>query len=148
MPITYYIVDDENTARERLIYLIKHFLKGELEIIGQAGKVQEALHQIPKLLPEISFLDIEMPGMTGLELAQQLQAKGYRGKIIFVTAFSHYSVKAIRANAFDYILKPIDVDELKLAIKRFKSKAERQFNPDFIPLILICFHTYNFSSLR
>lgn len=130
--ITTYIVDDESPARKRLIYLLDHFLKNELEVIGQSGNPNEALKQIPKLSPELLFLDVEMPGMTGLELAQQLQAKAYKGKIVFVTAFNHYSVKAIRANAFDYILKPVDVDELKQTIVRIKTKTNQQFNPDVI----------------
>jgi len=70
--------------------------------------------------------------MTGLELSEQLQAKGYKGKIIFVTAYGHYSIKAIRANAFDYLLKPVDVEELKKSIARFKSNNNQQFNPDVI----------------
>jgi len=127
MPITTYIVDDEAPARERLIYLIEHFLKRELEIIGQSGNPEEALIKIPELSPELVFLDVEMPGMTGLDLAGQLAAKGYKGKIIFVTAHDHYSIKAIRANAFDYLLKPVDVDELKQATERL-TKTEQMFN--------------------
>lgn len=128
MPISTYIVDDETIARERLIYLINHFLNNELKILGQSGKPLEALEQIPKLSPDLLFLDVEMPGMTGLELAQQLRSKGFKGEIIFVTAFDHYSIKAIRANAFDYLLKPVDVDELKSAIERLKSKSNERFN--------------------
>jgi len=129
---TTYIVDDEVPARERLIYLIKHFLNNDLEIIGQTAKPMEAIMQIPKRSPELLFLDVEMPEMTGLELAHQLKTKGFKGKIIFVTAFDHYSIKAIRANAFDYLLKPVDVDELRQAIERLKVKANHQFNPDAI----------------
>jgi len=132
MPITTYIVDDEAPARERLIFLIETFLQGELEIIGQSNKTDQALKQIQKLSPELLFLDVEMPGMTGLELAEILETKAYKGKIIFITAHDHYSIKAIRANAFDYLLKPVDVDELKQAINRLKSKTNQQFNQDLI----------------
>jgi len=132
MPITTYIVDDEAPARERLVYLIEHFLQGNLEIIGQSGNALEALKQIPKLSPDLLFLDVEMPEMTGLELAEQLQNKGYKGKIIFITAHDHYSIKAIRAGAFDYLLKPVDVDELKKSIERFKEKTNNLFNPEAI----------------
>jgi len=103
MPTTTYIVDDEKSARERLIYLINRFVDGELTVVGQNGNPEEALVQIPKLSPGLLFLDVEMPQMTGIELAKQLQSNGYKGKIIFVTAFDQYSIKAIRANAFDYI---------------------------------------------
>ena len=132
MPITTYIVDDEAPARERLIYLIDHFLQGELEIVGQSGNSADALAQIQQLTPELLFLDVEMPGMTGLDLAGKLKAKGFNGKIIFVTAHDHYSIKAIRANAFDYLLKPVDVDELKQAIERLKTKDNKKFNEDVI----------------
>ncbi len=132
MPITTYIVDDEAQARERMDYLIKQFLSDELEIIGQSGKPLEALEQIPKLSPQLLFLDVEMPQMTGLELAKQLQNKGFKGKMIFVTAYDHYSIKAIRANAFDYLLKPVDVDELKQAINRLNGVTNQEFNLEVI----------------
>ena len=132
MPITTYIVDDETIARERLIYLIKKFLDGELKIIGQTAKPQKALTEIPKLSPGIVFLDVEMPEMSGLELAQQLMTKAFKGKIIFVTAFDHYVIKAIRANAFDYLLKPVDVDELKKVIERYNTSSGNSFNPDVL----------------
>ncbi len=132
MPITTYIVDDENQARKRLVYLIDHFFSNEIDIIGQSDNPHEALGQITEQSPELLFLDVEMPNMTGLELSEKLTANGYKGKIIFVTAFNHYSVKAIRANAFDYLVKPVDVEELKQAISRFTSSNEHLFNKGII----------------
>ncbi|MDY0101852.1 MAG: response regulator transcription factor [Lentimicrobium sp.] len=132
MPITTYILDDEVPARERLAYLITRFFNAEFELKGQSGQPTEAIDQILALSPQVLFLDVEMPGMTGLEVSGELYAKGFKGKIVFVTAFDHYAIKAIRANAFDYILKPVDVDELKLVIERFQSQEEKQFNTAII----------------
>ncbi len=132
MPITTYIVDDEAPARKRLLYLFDNFLKGELEVIGQSSSPADALEQIPNLSPELLFLDVEMPEMTGIELAEKLKATRYKGKIIFVTAYGHYSIKAIRANAFDYLLKPVDIDELNKAIERLKSGKNQQLNTNIV----------------
>lgn len=132
MKITTYIVDDETPARERMEYLINTFLSDDVVIVGKSESPNVALKEIPILNPDIAFLDVEMSGTSGLELAGKLNAKGFKGKIIFVTAYGHYSIKAIRAGAFDYLLKPVDVDELKNSIERFKAKTNIQFNPDAI----------------
>ena len=132
MFINIYIVDDEKPARDRLLYLINKFVNDEFSVVGQTGNPEDALEEIPKLSPDLLFLDVEMPQMTGLELAEKLQNIGYKGKIIFVTAYDQYTIKAIRANAFDYILKPVDVEELKKAIKRYKEVADHEFNPEAI----------------
>lgn len=128
MTIPVYIVDDDTHARERMLYLCREFFENKIQVVGNSSDPQEALVQIPLLKPEILFLDIEMPGMTGLELAHKLQNKGFKGKIIFVSAFGHYSIKAIKTNAFDYILKPVDVDELKQSIERYKSKISNELD--------------------
>jgi DNA-binding NarL/FixJ family response regulator len=73
-----------------------------------------------------------MPGMTGLELADTLRKKGYKGRIIFVSAHGHYSIKAIKAEAFDYILKPVDVDELKETIARYRSLSSGAPDPGLV----------------
>jgi two-component system response regulator DesR len=132
MPISIYLVDDEVQARERLIYLLNEFLQDEIKIIGQASQAKRAIIEILKLEPQIVLMDVEMPGMTGIELANELTNKGYQGKIIFISAHMHYSIKAIRAEAFDYILKPVDIDELKQAIERYIAKARHEFNPAVI----------------
>lgn len=132
MQITCFIVDDSLASRDRITSVIEGFFSEELKVLGVASSPSIALEQIPKLAPEIVFLDVEMPEMTGLELASQLQEKGFKGKIIFVTGHIQYSVKAIRANAFDYLVKPIDVDELKESIKRYKSQDKGGFNPEII----------------
>ena len=104
MLITTFIVDDEIAGRERLAFLIDRFLSNELEIIGSSGNPEEAFSEVLRLLPELVFMDIEMPLMSGIELAKRLHNSGFKGKIVFVTGFQHYSIKAIRANAFVYLL--------------------------------------------
>ena len=113
MSVSVYIIDDENLARKRLIQLLHTFFNGDIKILGDSGDSEKILEEVPKLSPDILFLDVEMPGITGLEMAGKLKAKGFNGKIIFVTAYDHYAIKAIRAGAYDYLLKPVDVDELK-----------------------------------
>lgn len=129
MTISAYLVDDDTRSRERMAYIVREFFTDDLEIIGESGDPLQALEQILKLSPEIAFLDVEMPGMTGLVLADKLRKKGYKGKIVFVSAYDHYSIKAIKAEAFDYILKPVDVDELKKTILRYKSHLSGGLDP-------------------
>ncbi len=132
MQITCFLVDDSIASRDRMTMLIDTFFSEELKVLGVAASASVALEKIPKLSPEIVFLDVEMPGMTGLELAKQLQENGFKGKIIFVTGHIQYSVKAIKTNAFDYLIKPVDVDELKESILRYKSQNNGGFNPEII----------------
>ena len=128
MLITTFIVDDEMAGRDRLAFLIDSFLSNELEIIGSSGNPEEAFSEVLRLLPELVFMDIEMPLMSGIELSKRLHNSGFKGKIVFVTGFQHYSIKAIRANAFDYLLKPIDIDELKEVVERLHNENKDSFN--------------------
>ena len=109
------IVDDEPKSRDVLLTLLNRFCSG-VEVKGQAGSVQEAEHQIQQLNPDLIFLDIEMPGGNGLSLVES----GATGKseVIFVTSYAHYAIPALRLSAVDYLLKPIEVDELKAAVDR------------------------------
>lgn len=128
MAIPVYIIDEELQAIERLEYLCHTFLKGEVVIVGKSMKPKEALDEIWELKPQIVFADIEMPGMSGLELAKTINASGFEGKIVFVTAYNQYLVKAIRAEAFDYLIKPVDIDELRNCVGRFKKHTLDKFN--------------------
>jgi len=107
MSVSIYIVDDENLARKRLIQLFHTFFNGDIKLLGESGDSEVVLDEVPKLSPDILFLDIEMPGITGLEMAKNLHATGFKEKIVFVTGFNHYAIKAIRAGAIDYLLKRI-----------------------------------------
>lgn len=107
------IVDDERLARRELRSLLAEH--PSIEIAGEADSVQQALQLIQRVKPEVVFLDIQMPGESGFELVEQLEA---RCKIIFVTAFDAYALRAFEVNALDYLLKPINPARLAAALVR------------------------------
>ena len=116
------IVDDEKGCRDTLQNLLENFL--EIQIVAQATSVVEAENLINQLQPQLVFLDIEMPGGNGFELLEKFPDINF--DIIFTTAFDQYAIKAIKYSALDYLLKPIDPDELKSAINRFSTKKHDQ----------------------
>ncbi len=92
----------------------------EIHIVKQTTNAKKGLEYILKHQPDIAFLDIEMPDISGLEMADELKKQGSPTKIIFFTAYDHYAIPAIKKNVFDYLLKPVSIDELKETIQRFK----------------------------
>ncbi len=111
-----YIVDDQKNSVERLVYLLEKC--SNIEIVGNTTNAQSAVADIVSVNPDVVFLDIEMPGLTGFELIDKVREQYFFPKFIFVTGYSQYAVKAIRARAYDYLLKPVDLDELKESIYR------------------------------
>lgn len=111
------LVDDEQPARERL----RRLLEGHegLTIVGEAEDGEQAAEMIPELRPDLLFLDIQMPGCTGLELAASLAAP--RPRIIFCTAFDEYAVDAFELHAVDYLLKPINRTRLAKTLERVRA---------------------------
>jgi two-component system response regulator LytT len=120
------VVDDERFAREELCFLLGE--QGEIEIVGQAGDGIEALGLIDDLAPDLVFLDVQMPGINGFEVARQALAKGSPAEIVFVTAFDQYAIEAFNVNAVDYLLKPIDPERLEQSVQRARRRltTERQ----------------------
>jgi two-component system LytT family response regulator len=110
------IVDDEYPARQELRYALNKF--EDVEIVGEATNAQEAMTLIKALDYQVLFLDIAMPGMSGLELGVAIQDLPRRPFIIFVTAYDEFAVKAFDVDAVDYLLKPIEVNRLKRAVER------------------------------
>ncbi|AHF07996.1 LytR/AlgR family response regulator transcription factor [Desulfitobacterium metallireducens] len=108
------IVDDESPARKELRYLLKPF--SEIQIVGEADNALEALELISNLEYSVVFLDIDMPGLQGIELAKQLQERGNSPAIIFITAHEEFAVEAFSVNAFDYLLKPINPKRLEQSL--------------------------------
>ena len=100
------VVDDEQLARDELGYLLGRV--GGVEIVGQAGNGVEALAAIQRLQPEIVFLDVQMPGLTGFEVARRLLETRAPSQIIFVTAYDQHAIEAFEVNAVDYLLKPVE----------------------------------------
>ncbi len=122
-------IDDEFLARENLKMLLNEFCEG-VEIVGEAGNVKEAIAVIEKTSPDVIFLDIRMPsGAEGFELLDAIPEKKFQ--VVFVTAFKDYAIKAFKANAIHYILKPVDIDDLMSAVEKVKSlKTELEEQPD------------------
>lgn len=110
------IVDDEYPARQELRFLLEQY--DCFEVIGEASHGCEALKLISALDYSLIFLDVEMPGMTGLELSQILQQKSTPPLIVFITAFEQYALKAFDVNAIDYLLKPFDETRLKQTMEK------------------------------
>lgn len=118
------IVDDERLARNELKRLLNEF--PEIETIGEAANADEAQDKIEKLSPELLFLDIQMPGRNGFELLEMLE---HLPAVIFTTAYDEYALKAFDVNALDYLLKPIEPERLRAAIRKVlenRSKIEAQ----------------------
>lgn len=113
------IVDDEVHARENLKYLLQNYCP-EIEVAGMAGGPQAARGEVERLRPQVIFLDIAMPsGTEGFEFLESLPEKKFQ--VVFVTAFKDYAIRALNANAIHYLQKPVDVDDLKMAVKKLVS---------------------------
>lgn len=110
------IIDDELLARENLKLLIEDFCEG-IEVVGLAGNIKEGASQIQLLSPDVVFLDIRMPsGAEGFDLLDSLD--DIKFEVVFVTAFKDYAIQAFKANAIDYILKPVEIEELQKTVGR------------------------------
>ncbi|MGZ3885684.1 MAG: LytR/AlgR family response regulator transcription factor [Bacteroidia bacterium] len=113
------IVEDEQKSREMLAMLVEKNCP-QLQLLAAAKNVKEGVEMINSLNPDLVFLDISMPDGTGFDLLEQVQGKKF--EIIFTTATDKHALKAIKYSACDYILKPIDVDELKSAAEKVSQK--------------------------
>ena len=126
MKVTALVVDDEQPARDELCFLLGQV--PEVEVIGQAVNGIEALGLLEDLEPDIVFLDVQMPGLTGFEVARQALARHLSPEIVFVTAYDQYALDAFHVNAVDYLLKPVDAGRLDRAVARARRRltADRQ----------------------
>jgi len=124
MEINAIIIDDEVRARVALQLLLEEYCP-TINIVEQCETLAEGIRAINKYNPNLVFLDIEMPGHSGLELFDFFHAEDINFSIIFTTAYSQYAIKAFKFSAIDYLLKPINPDELVDAVNRFqKTKSE------------------------
>ena len=114
------IIDDELEVRKRLTSLLKQYK--EIKILASIDNADLAVERTLGLKPDIVFIDIEMPGINGINIAKQIRDKCLYPSFIFVTAWPQYAIKAIKINAFDYLLKPIDIVELTDTINRYKKE--------------------------
>ena len=121
--LTTLIVDDESLARRGLAHRLKNI--SDIEIIGEACNGREALQLIDEKRPDLVFLDIQMPGIGGFEVVQQLDIKTMP-IILFLTAYDEYAVRAFEVNALDYILKPIDEERLHQVLDKVRTNLSQK----------------------
>lgn len=116
------VVDDEVFARERMVKLIAS--DPELEVVAQAADGVEALRLLEKNAVDVLFLDIDMPGKNGIEVALELADDPASPRVVFVTAHNEFAVKAFEAHAIDYVLKPFDPERIQKSFERVKEAVK------------------------
>jgi two-component system LytT family response regulator len=114
------IIDDERPARKELLFLLKAF--PEISIIGEADNIADAIIYINEKKPDLVFLDIQLTGENGFDLLSKIPLTF---KVIFVTAFDEYAIRAFDVNATDYLLKPVDPARLEIALKRIHANDDK-----------------------
>jgi two-component system LytT family response regulator/two-component system response regulator LytT len=118
--LTTIVVDDEQLARDELRYLLEQL--GGVEIVAQAGNGVEALRVIEEYQPDLVMLDVQMPGLTGFEVARRVVQAGLDSQLVFVTAYDQYAIDAFEVNAVDYLLKPVEPERLATAVERVRKR--------------------------
>lgn len=114
------IIDDEAKGRLALRQKLTDYCP-QIKIVAEAANGQDGLLLLNHHKPELIFLDIEMPGMNGFEMLNEIKDKNFH--LIFTTAYDQYAIKAIKYAAFDYLLKPVDIEELKLAVEKIAATS-------------------------
>ncbi len=115
-------MDDERLALEEIQYQLETI--PEIEIIGQGRNGPEAIRLVQELEPDLMFLDVQMPGLNGFEVVEQLIKMDNLPQVVFVTAYDQYAVKAFEVNVVDYLLKPVEKNRLEKAIQRVRYQLE------------------------
>ena len=121
------LVDDEAPARSELRYLLQDH--PEVKVVGEAASAAEALELTRDLEYDVVFLDVEMPGATGLEAAPHVRERHDPPAIVFVTAHAEYAVDAFAVEAFDYLLKPVDPERLARVVERLRERSQESAAP-------------------
>jgi two-component system response regulator LytT len=116
------VVDDEELAREELCFLLNQ-VEG-IEVVSQAGNGIEALRVIEEHAPDLVMLDVQMPGLTGFEVARRLLRGGGDAQLVFVTAYDRHAIEAFEVNAVDYLLKPVEASRLATAVDRVRKRIQ------------------------
>jgi len=118
------VVDDEQLAREELCFQLEQ--AGGVAIVGQASDGVKALQMVGEIKPDVVFLDVQMPGLTGFEVARRLLLVDAPPNVVFVTAFDQYAIDAFSVNAVDYVLKPVDANRLEQTLERLRQRTAPQ----------------------
>jgi two-component system, LytTR family, response regulator len=116
------VVDDEQLAREELCFLLGQL--DDIEVVGQAANGIEALKIVDDESPDLVMLDVQMPGLTGFEVARRLLRAGVEAHFVFVTAFDQHAIEAFEVNAVDYLLKPVEAGRLATAVDRARRRIQ------------------------
>ncbi|HEX9173661.1 MAG TPA: LytTR family DNA-binding domain-containing protein [Telluria sp.] len=119
------IADDERLMRDQLRMRLAQVWP-ELQIVGEAKNGEEAVELVTELKPDLTFLDIRMPGKTGMEAAREI---GNRSNVVFVTAYDQYAVEAFERGAIDYVLKPPEQERLMVTVERLKERLAKPAAP-------------------
>ena len=119
------LVDDEPQSCKSLAIKLKSIAE-DIEIVGSFHHPDKAIPGIRKMKPAVVFLDIEMPGMNGFQMLEKMEEFDF--EVIFVTAYDEYTLNALRISALDYLLKPVDTEDLKNALTRLRKKISMQGN--------------------
>ncbi|UII32859.1 LytTR family DNA-binding domain-containing protein [Fulvivirga ulvae] len=127
------IIEDEIRSQETLKSLLTEFCD-DVNVLGMAGNVRDAVALINKVRPELIFLDIELQTGTGFDVLNQIGERNF--DVIFTTAFEQYAIKAIKFSSLDYLLKPIDIDELQEALEKARKRIDRQESSKQLSLLL------------
>ena len=120
------IIDDEPSAVNVLNMLLKKKCKEDVEVIATSNSPFEGKELIEKLSPDLVFLDVEMPGMSGIDLVHSFAKPAFR--IVFITAFDAYAVEAFRLSAIDYLLKPVEADDIVRVVEKIKKDIDKDQN--------------------
>ena len=121
MNTTCLIIDDEKLARDLLREYLESF--PQIEVISECAKGSEAVEKINKLKPDLIFLDVQMPGMTGFDVLDEIDHEPY---VIFTTAYDQYAIRAFEKNAVDYLLKPLDEERFTVAVNRALNRRKTE----------------------
>ncbi len=113
------VADDEILTLEHICRLLE---REGVEVLGYYSDPYQMLSAVETLRPDVLFLDIEMPEISGLELAEKAQASGFEGEIVFITAYNQYAINAFDVNALDYLLKPVSINDLDRAVERVRKR--------------------------
>ena len=134
MTIRALIVDDEAPARSELSYLLQ--AHPEVKVVGEAASAAEAIELSRKVAHDVVFLDVEMPGASGLDTAPHIRERRDPPAVVFVTAHAEYAVDAFAVEAFDYLLKPVDPDRLARVVERLRDRSQEDAAPvDKVPVV-------------
>ena len=132
------IVDDEPKAIQSLIWELSNF-KEEIEVVESFTKPEEALKYLASHTPDCLFLDVQMPTIGGFQFLEQLEQINFA--VIITTAYDEYAIKALKHEAIDYLLKPIDSDDLRDTISKIKKHSDRNLNVAKLENMLLDFNS-------